>query len=113
MINHVHLLGNLGDVPTIRTLSDGAKVATMRVATTEKWHDAEGKPVSRTQWHTVTAWRALAEIAEKYGAKGAPVTVLGKLEHRSWEDKEGVKHYASEVVAHNLYFFNLRPSDGK
>ena len=101
-VNKVILVGNLGLEPEIRTLENGTKVARLRIATSESYTNREGMRVENTEWHTVTLWRQLAEIAEKYLAKGKQVYIEGKLQTRSWKDKEGNDRYATEVVADKM-----------
>ena len=99
-LNKVMLIGNLGADPEIRATQGGTEVATFRVACTETWRDHSGQKQERTEWVTVVAWRKLAEIAAKYLHKGSKVYVEGKLQTRSWEDKNGGgKRYATEVLA--------------
>jgi len=101
-VNKVILVGNLGIEPEIRTLENGTKVARLRVATSESYTNREGIRVENTEWHTVTLWRQLAEIAEKYLEKGKQVYIEGKLQTRSWKDKEGNDRYATEVIADKM-----------
>lgn len=100
--NSVQLIGNLGIDPEIRETQNGKKVVRLAIATNETYKDANGKKVTDTQWHNVTVWGKTAEIAEKYLQKGKEVAIEGKLRHRTWEDKEGEKHYTTEVVANEL-----------
>jgi len=101
-VNKVILVGNLGIEPEIRTLENGTKVARLRVATSESYTNREGIRVENTEWHTVTLWRQLAEIAEKYLEKGKQVYIEGKLQTRSWKDKEGNDRYSTEVIADKM-----------
>ena len=101
-VNKVILVGNLGIEPEIRTLENGTKVARLRIATSESYTNREGMRVENTEWHTVTMWRQLAEIAEKYLAKGKQVYIEGKLQTRQWKDKEGNDRYTTEVVADKM-----------
>jgi single-strand DNA-binding protein len=100
--NKVQLIGNLGANPEVRSFDNGKTVARFPLATTDTYRDTNGKKISETQWHNVTAWGNLAKIAEKYLIKGSEVAVEGKLTHRSYEDKEGNKKYFTEVVLHDL-----------
>ncbi len=100
--NKVQLIGNLGQDPEVRTIGPDRKVANLSVATNESYRNAKGEKVSETQWHNVVAWGRLADIAEKYLVKGIEVVVEGKLVNRSYADKQGVKHYVSEVHANEL-----------
>ena len=98
-INKVILVGNLGRDPEVKTLDGGAKMARFTLATTESYKDrTSGERKDLTEWHNVVCWRNLAEIAEKYLAKGKQIYLEGKLRTRSWDDN-GVKKYVTEVVA--------------
>ena len=90
-INKVILVGHLGRDPEVKTIDNGAKVARFSLATTEFYRDKNGERKEITEWHNVTCWRNLAEIAEKYLTKGKQIYVEGKIRSRSWEDG-GVKN---------------------
>ena len=96
------LIGNLGKDPDVQFLEGNIAVAKFPLATTETFKDRSGKLVSQTEWHTVVLWRGLAELAQKYLHKGSLVYIEGRLRTRSWEDKEGNKKFATEVVGDNL-----------
>ena len=98
MRNRVQLIGNLGRDPEIKRFESGKINARLNVATTETYKNEKGDLVSTTQWHTVIAWGKKAESIEKYLRKGHEVIIQGKLTHRSYEDKEGITRYVSEVV---------------
>lgn len=100
--NHVQLIGNVGQEPTITNLESGKKVARFSIATNEYYKDAKGKKQTETNWHTVVAWGKTAEIIEKYVDKGKEVGVTGKLKSRSYEDKEGIKRYVTEIEANEI-----------
>ncbi len=100
-VNKVILIGNLGKDPEIITF-ETAKKATFPLATTEYFKNKEGNKVEQTEWHNIVCWRGLADIAEKILKKGTQIFIEGKLRTRSWEDKEGNKHYITEVVADNF-----------
>ena len=102
-VNKVILVGNLGRDPEIRTLESGVKVARFSVATTESYNDRNtGQRVDQTEWHNIVLWRGLAEIAEKYLRKGNQVYLEGKLQTRSYQDKDGITKYSTEVVGQNM-----------
>lgn len=107
-VNRVMLIGNLGKDPDVQVLEGNIAVAKFPLATTETFKDRTGKLVSQTEWHTVVLWRGLAELAQKYLHKGSLVYIEGRLKTRSWEDKEGVKKYATEVVGDNLIMLDKR-----
>ena len=100
--NQVQLIGNVGQEPTITNLENGKKVARLSLATNEHYKNANGEKQTDTQWHTVVAWGKSAEIIEKYVSKGKEIAIEGKLSSRSYEDKEGVKRYVTEVVANEI-----------
>lgn len=100
--NKVHLIGNLGFDPEVREIAKGRKVARISVATNDSYRNANGERVTDTQWHTVVAWGPTAEAVEKMLRKGSPVALEGRLVHRSYETKEGVKRYITEVVMNDF-----------
>jgi len=100
-VNKVILVGNVGDDPQVRYVEKNVAVANFSVATSERaYTTSSGTQVpERTEWHSIVAWRGLAEIAEKYVRKGTQVYIEGKLQSRSWTDKDGGKRYSYEIVA--------------
>lgn len=98
-VNKVILVGNLGKDPEMRHLEGGTAVANFTLATSETYKDKNGQRVEQTEWHNIVVWRNLAEIAEKYLKKGSTIYLEGKLRTRSWEDKDKVKRYTTEIVA--------------
>lgn len=102
------LIGNLGKDPDIQFLEGNIAVAKFPLATTETFKDRTGKLISQTEWHTVVLWRGLAELAQKYLHKGSLVYIEGRLRTRSWEDKEGNRKFATEVVGDNLIMLDKR-----
>lgn len=107
-VNRVMLIGNLGKDPEVQYLEGNIGVAKFPLATTETYKDRSGKLVSQTEWHTVVLWRGLAELAQKYLHKSSLIYVEGRLRTRSWEDKEGNKKFATEVVGDNLIMLDKR-----
>ena len=107
-VNRVMLIGNLGRDPDVQYLEGNIAVAKFPFATTETFKDRAGKLISQTEWHTVVLWRGLAELAQKYLHKGSLVYIEGRLRTRSWEDKEGNKKFATEVVGDNLIMLDKR-----
>ena len=101
-VNKVILVGNLGKDPEVRYLEGGTAVANFSLATTESYKDKQGNRIEQTEWHNIVVWRGLAEVAEKYLKKGSQVYVEGKLRNRSYDDKDGVKRYSTEIVADNM-----------
>jgi single-strand DNA-binding protein len=106
--NKVQLIGHLGQDPDIKTIGTDRKVANMSLATNEQYKNAQGEKVTETQWHTVVAWGKLAEIAEKFLAKGTEVVVEGKLVNKQYTDKQGVKRYVTEVQANELLILSKK-----
>ena len=100
-INKVILVGHLGKDPEVRHLDGGVTVASFPLATSETYNK-DGKRVEQTEWHNIVLWRGLAEVASKYLQKGKLVYIEGKLRTRSFEDKEKVKKYVTEIVAENF-----------
>jgi single-strand DNA-binding protein len=111
-VNKVILVGNLGQDPEIRYMSDGTAVTTFRIATSETWKDKQsGEKKEQTEWHRIVAWRRLGEICGEYLSKGSQVYVEGKLQTRSWE-KDGVTRYTTEIVASTVQFLSGRGDSG-
>ncbi len=100
--NRVQLIGNLGKDPEVRRLQDNKIVAQFPLATSETYKNSKGEKVEETQWHQVVIWGRLAEIVEKYLQKGNQVAIEGRLTHRSYDDKDGIKRYVTEVIATDL-----------
>jgi len=107
-VNRVILIGNLGKDPDLQYLDGNIGVAKFPLATTETYKDKGGRLVSQTEWHTVVLWRGLADLAQKFLHKGSLIYVEGRLRTRSWEDKEGNKKFATEVVCDNLIMLEKR-----
>ena len=102
-VNKVILIGNLGKDPEVRRLENGAVLASFSIATSESYIDKQsGDKKEITDWHDIVLWRGLAEVAEKYLVKGTKVYVEGKLKKRSWQDKEGLTRYSTEVVGDEM-----------
>lgn len=108
MVNKVILVGNVGLDPEVRTLETGVKVARIRLATTERIFNRQtNETTEHTEWHTVTLWRGLAEVIDKYVRKGSQLYIEGSLRSREWE-RDGVKHYATEIVADEMKLLGRR-----
>jgi len=107
-VNKVMLIGNLGKDPDVQQLEGNIAVAKFPLATTETYKDRTGKLVSQTEWHTVVLWRGLAELAQKFLHKGSLIYVEGRLRTRSWDDKEGHKKFATEIVGDNLIMLDKK-----
>ena len=100
--NKVQLIGNLGNNQEIITLENEKKLAKFSIATNESYKNSQGEKVTDTQWHKIVAWNKTAEIIEKYLEKGSGVAIEGKLITRSWEGKDGMKRFVTEVVVNEL-----------
>ncbi|MFS8082498.1 MAG: single-stranded DNA-binding protein [Ginsengibacter sp.] len=107
-INKVILVGNLGKDPEYKKLQDGTSVVKLTLATTESFRNKNGEVQSRTDWHTIIAWRGLADLAEKYMHKGSLLYIEGKLRNRQYEDKEGNKKFVVEVDAVELVMLDKK-----
>lgn len=98
-INEVRIMGNLGADPELRFTQGGIAVAQLRVATTKKWRDDDGKDREQTEWHTVVVWGKSAESVHAQKKKGDQVHISGYLQTRKWQDKDGNDRYSTEIVA--------------
>jgi len=103
-VNKVILIGNLGADPELRYTPGGQAVCDIRLATNEAWTDKNGQKQERTEWHRVVMWGKPAEICKQYLAKGQKLYIEGRLQTRSWDDKEGNKRYSTEIVATDFMF---------
>jgi len=109
-LNKVMLIGNVGKDPEVNFTPSGVKVTQFRLATSESWKDKDGAVQEHTDWHTIIAWRGLADIVEKLVKRGSRVYVEGKIQSRTFEDREGNKRYITEIVADNLLRQGMRKS---
>lgn len=101
-LNKVMLIGNLGNEPEIKILEGNVKVARFSLATSESYKDKDGVMQTETEWHTIIAWRSLAEVVENYLHKGSTIYIEGKIKTRSYEDKTGAKKYVTEIIADSM-----------
>ena len=112
-LNKVTLIGNLGKDPELSYTASGIAVAKFSIATGERWKDQDGNVQEKTEWHNIVAWRKLAEICGQYLKKGSKVYLEGKLQTRSWDDKNsGVKRYTTEIVADDLIMLDGKGTGG-
>ena len=112
MFNKVFLIGNLGRDPEVRETNGGMPVANFSLATNRRWNDKDGNRQEKTEWHDVVCFGRLAEIAGQYLAQGRQVHVEGRIQTRSWDDREtGEKRYRTEVVCENFQILGKRPAD--
>lgn len=103
-VNKVILIGNLGADPDMRYTPSGQAVCELRIATGESWNDKNGQRQERTEWHRVVVWGKRAEVCSKYLSKGRQVYIEGRIQTRSYDDKEGQKRYITEVIAQEVVF---------
>ncbi len=106
--NKVQLIGNVGNEPEITNLDSGKTIAKFSIATNEFYKNSDGEKQQNTQWHNIVAWGKIAGIVEKYVGKGKEVAIEGKLTSRSYEDKDGVKRYITEVVANEILLLGMK-----
>ena len=107
------LIGNVGRDPEVRYLEGNAKVATITLATSERFKDRNGELRENTEWHNIVAWRANADVAEKFIHKGTQIYVEGRLRTRSYTDQAGVKKFTTEIQADTIQLLGRRPdADG-
>ena len=113
-VNKVILIGNLGSDPEVRSTPTGQQVATLSIATSRNYKDREGNRREETEWHRVIVWNQLAELAQRYLAKGRKVYIEGRLQTRSWDDAQtGQKRYTTEIVADQMTFLDSGRDGGE
>ena len=100
--NKVQLIGHVGNAPEVINLESGKKLVKLTMATNEKYTNAKGDKVEDTQWHNLVVWSKLTNVIESYVQKGDEIAIEGKLTTRSYDDKEGVKRYITEIVANEV-----------
>ncbi len=110
-LNKIMLIGNVGKDPDVNFTNTGVKVAQFRMATTETWKDREGALQEQTDWHTIIAWRGLADVVEKLVHRGSRVYVEGKIQYRNYDDRDGNKRFVAEIIADNLLLLDARKHD--
>ncbi|MFD2718721.1 single-stranded DNA-binding protein [Hymenobacter monticola] len=108
-VNKVILVGNLGKDPEVRHLEGGVSVAHFTLATNDYYKDKQGNRVERTEWHNISAWRGLADMADKYLKKGQQVYIEGKLRTRQYQDKDQQTRYITEIIADEISMLGGRP----
>jgi single-strand DNA-binding protein len=113
MINKVILVGNVGADPEVRTLESGVKTARVRLATSERYYNRETQQATEhTEWHTITLWRNLADVVDRFVRKGSQIYIEGRLRTREWTDQTGNKRYTTEVVVDEAMFVDSRNESG-
>ena len=100
--NSVHLIGNLGMDPEVKEVSNGNKMARFSLATSETYKNPGGEKVTETQWHNLVIWGGLVDVVEKYLKKGNQIAVEGRIKNRTYDDKDGVRKYVSEIIVNDL-----------
>lgn len=100
--NSVRLMGFLGNDPEVKTIGEKKKMARVSIATNDSYKNDKGEKIEETQWHNLVLWDRLANLAESYLHKGSEVCIEGKLNSRSYVDKEGTKRYITEVIVHDV-----------
>ena len=109
MVNKGRLIGNVGIDPEVRTLEGGAKVARIRLATTERLFDRQANETKEhTEWHTITLWRGLADVVDRFVRKGSQIYIEGRLRTREWMDKDNNKRYTTEILADTMNLLGRR-----
>jgi len=111
-LNKVLLIGNLGRDPELRYTQSGRAVANFSIATTEQWKDKEGQKQDRTDWHNIVLWGRQAEIAKDYLRKGKQIYLEGRIQTRSYEDKEGNKKWITEIVGDRFLMLGRKGDSG-
>ena len=111
-VNKVILIGNLGADPELRQTTGGKSVCDIRMATSEKWKDKQGEAQEKTEWHRVIFWGKPAEIINQYCTKGQKLYIEGRIQTRTWDDKEGNKRYTTEIVGHDFMFLGTKGDGG-
>jgi single-strand DNA-binding protein len=111
-VNKAILIGNLGKDPELRYTPSGRAVASFSIATSEKWKGQDGENQEKTEWHNIVLWGRTAELAKEYLSKGSPVYIEGRIQTRSYEDKNGVKKYITEIVGQRMQFLGRRGETG-
>jgi len=113
MVNKVILMGHVGKDPEVRRMDNNLMVARFTLATKERWTNKEGNRMEHTEWHNIVLWRGLAEIVEKYVRKGSLIYIEGRLRSQSYDDKNGVKRYVTEIFADTMNLVGPRPEGGQ
>jgi single-strand DNA-binding protein len=118
-LNKVTLIGNLGQDPEVRSIANGGRVANFSIATSRQWSGAGGDKQEKTEWHRIVAWNnskstatGLADVVEKYVKKGDKVYIEGRIEYRSWQDKDGQTRYTTEIIANEIILLGGRGGAG-
>ncbi len=111
-VNKVILVGHLGADPDMRYTPSGQGVCELRLATSESWNDKNGQRQERTEWHRIVVWGKRAEVCSKYLSKGRQVYVEGRIQTRTYDDKDGNKKYMTEIIANDVQFLGSGNREG-
>lgn len=112
-LNKVMLIGNLGKDPEVRSTTTGQRVANFSLATSRSWTGQDGQRQEKTEWHSIVVWGKLADICEKYLQKGKQVYIEGRIETRSWQDKEGQTKYRTEIICEQMTMLGRAGTGGE
>jgi len=112
-VNKVILIGNLGKDPEVRSTTTGQRVANFSLATSRSWKGQDGQRQEKTEWHSIVVWGKLVDICEKYLQKGKQVYIEGRIETRSWQDKEGQTKYKTEVICEQMTMLGRAGTGGE
>ncbi|MDF1572330.1 MAG: single-stranded DNA-binding protein [Bacteroidales bacterium] len=112
-VNKVILVGNVGKDPETRYLDENTPVCKFPLATSEVYRNRDGEKVEQTEWHNIVLWRGLAKVAEQYVKKGAQLYIEGRIRSRSYDDKDGIKRYITEIVGDNMQMLGRRQDDNQ
>jgi single-strand DNA-binding protein len=119
-LNKVILIGNLGQDPEVRSIANGGRVANFSLATSRQWSGQGGDKQEKTEWHRIVAWNnskgggtGLADVVEKFVKKGDKLYVEGRIEYRSWQDKEGQTRYTTEIIASEIIMLSGKGGGGE
>ena len=107
--NKVQIIGRLGQDPKQITFEEGKSKVNFSVATNESYRDGEGDKIEKTQWHEVVAWGSLGDIMGRYLKKGSEVAIEGRIQYRTYDDKDGATRYVTEIIAKDLLMLDKRP----
>ncbi|MCF8224598.1 MAG: single-stranded DNA-binding protein [Bacteroidales bacterium] len=110
-VNKVILVGNVGKDPDVRYLDENTPVCKFPLATSEVYRNRDGEKIEQTEWHNIVLWRGLAQVAEKYVKKGSPLYIEGRIRSRSYDDKDGIKRYITEIVGDNMQMLGRKQQD--
>lgn len=110
-VNKVILVGNVGKDPEVRYLDENTTVCRFPLATSEVYKNRNGERVEQTEWHNIVLWRGLAQVAEKYVKKGSQLYIEGRIRSRSYDDKDGVKRYFTEIVGDNMQMLGRKQDE--